>query len=101
MNLSSTDQSPSNIEVVEALKRVYDPEIGINLIDLGVIYDIHFEGSTVRISMTLTTRGCPLHEMITEGVKASVLQVPGVQDCQVHLVWDPPWNPSMMSSFPS
>src|SRR5690349_11512487 len=88
---------PAISQIEGALRSVLDPEIGINLFDLGTIYDIRVENGAVRIIMTLTTRHCPMHEVLTKGVETAVLQIPGIQSCEVQLVWDPPWNPSMIS----
>ncbi|HEU0168114.1 MAG TPA: metal-sulfur cluster assembly factor [Chloroflexota bacterium] len=84
--------------VLEALKEVIDPELGINVVDLGLIYDIAIDGSDVLITMTLTTPGCPLHESIAEAVDEVVrLMVPGAGAVEVELVWDPPWTPDRIS----
>lgn len=84
-------------EVWEALRQVIDPEIGVNLVDLGLIYDVRLEGPQVLVTMTVTTPGCPMEHSLTFGVEASVLCVPGVEGVQVQVVNDPPWNPSMMT----
>ncbi|MFQ5479481.1 MAG: SUF system Fe-S cluster assembly protein [Candidatus Binatia bacterium] len=86
-------------KVVEALRTVYDPEIPVNLYDLGLIYDIRKgnKPGTVSISMTLTTPGCPVAGSMPGMVEQAVLSVDGVEEAQVELVWDPPWNMDMMS----
>ncbi len=84
-------------KIKEQLKKVIDPEIGLSVVDLGLIYDIKVEGDKVHIKMTLTTPGCPLHQMLVRGVERAVAELEGVKDVQVELVWDPPWHPSMMS----
>lgn len=91
-----TEVSPQKDDVLAALKSVIDPEIGINIVDLGLIYDVQVIDGMVGVKMTLTTPGCPLHSYMTEGVRAAVSRVGGVTQCAVMLVWDPPWNPSMM-----
>ena len=83
--------------VLETLRQVLDPEIDCNIIDLGLVYGIAVDGTTVRIQMTLTTQGCPMHESIAWGVKAALLNVEGVEAVEVEVVWDPPWHPSMMT----
>ncbi len=83
--------------VLEALRQVIDPEIGCNLVDLGLIYDIAITGSKVKVTMTLTTPGCPMHESLCTGVQRAVLGLEGVEEAEVELVWDPPWHPSMMT----
>lgn len=89
---------PTDEELREALKTVYDPEIGINIVDLGLIYglDVNDEGS-VDINMTLTAPGCPLSHVIGAQVREALDGVPGITDVKLNLVWSPPWNPSMMS----
>jgi metal-sulfur cluster biosynthetic enzyme len=83
--------------VVETLRQVIDPEIGCNIVDLGLIYSVGITGSIVGVTMTLTTPGCPMHESIRWGVKEALLNLEGVEDAAVDLVWDPPWHPSMMT----
>lgn len=84
-------------DALNALKQVIDPEIGINIVDLGLVYDVQLEGSNARVRMTLTTPGCPMHESITAGVQRTLLSLPGIEEAQVDLVWDPPWHPAMIS----
>jgi len=83
--------------VLEALRGVIDPELGCNIVDLGLVYDITIIGTKVRVTMTLTTPGCPMHERLCNGVQMSLLNLKGVDDAEVKLVWDPPWHPSMMT----
>jgi metal-sulfur cluster biosynthetic enzyme len=85
--------TPSKEQVLEALREVYDPEIPINVVDLGMIYDIIIEGDKVSVKMSLTAPGCPLAGSITDDVKSHLLRVDGVQEADVQLVWDPPWTP--------
>jgi len=82
---------------MKVLKECYDPEIGISLVDLGLIYDVEVKGDKVHIKMTLTTPGCPMHMMMTEDVKEKVGKIKGVKEVNVELVWDPPWTPDRMS----
>lgn len=88
----------SKTDVMEVLKNCYDPEIPINIVDLGLVYDVKVKGSKVDIKMTLTTPGCPMHSMITEDIKRKVKKMKGVKDVDVKLVWDPPWSPKRMSA---
>jgi len=88
---------PTVDNVLNALKNCYDPEIPVNIVDLGLIYDVKNEDGNVYIKMTLTARGCPAHTMISENVKAEVMKLPGVKAAQVEVVWDPPWTPEKMS----
>jgi FeS assembly SUF system protein len=84
--------------VIGAIAEVYDPEIPVNIYELGLIYaiDLHDDGR-VRVEMTLTAPGCPSAQELPEQVRDSVLTVPGVTECEVETVWDPPWDPSRMS----
>ena len=84
--------------VIDALCQIYDPEIPVNIYDLGLIYDVEVEdNSNVTVTMTLTTPHCPVAETMPGEVETRVLYVEGVQDATVNLVWDPPWDPSRMS----
>ena len=84
--------------VVEALKSVYDPEIPVDIYELGLIYDVAIsEDGDATISMTLTTPHCPVAESLPNEVELRVLSVPGIRDAVVNLVWDPPWDPTKMS----
>lgn len=84
--------------VIAALKDIFDPEIPVNIYDLGLIYgvDVDPEGGVV-VTMTLTTPHCPVAESMPGEVELRVSAVPGVRDCEVNLVWDPPWDPAKMS----
>ncbi len=89
---------PTEEEIREALKTVYDPEIGINIVDLGLIYGADVdENGLVDITMTLTAPGCPLSHVIGGQVREALDGMPGVTDVKLNLVWTPPWNPTMMS----
>lgn len=83
--------------VLDALRQVLDPEIGMNIVDLGLIYDVKIAGSEVRVAMTLTTAGCPMSESIRSGAELALLNLPGVTAAHVELVFDPPWHPGMIS----
>jgi FeS assembly SUF system protein len=84
--------------VVEVLKSVYDPEIPVDIYELGLIYDVDIsEDGDATIAMTLTTPHCPVAESLPNEVELRVLSVPGIRDAVVNLVWDPPWDPSKMS----
>jgi FeS assembly SUF system protein len=84
--------------VVEVLKSVYDPEIPVDIYELGLIYDVDIsEDGDARITMTLTTPHCPVAESLPNEVELRVLSVPGIRDAVVNVVWDPPWDPSKMS----
>jgi FeS assembly SUF system protein len=84
--------------VIEALKDIYDPEIPVNIYDLGLIYGVDVTGDgDVAVSMTLTTPHCPVAESMPGEVEMRIGAVPGVRDAEVTLLWDPPWDPSKMS----
>ena len=92
-----TTNEATEKEVVETLRRVIDPELGCNIVDLGLVYGITIAGAKVKVTMTLTTPGCPMHESIGWGVQSALLQIDWVNDAEVELVWDPPWNPSRIN----
>lgn len=84
--------------IVEALRSVYDPEIPVNIYELGLIYDVDLqEGGAVHIKMTLTSPACPVAGSLPGEVQNKIEAVPGVTSAEIELVWDPVWNPSMMS----
>ncbi len=83
--------------IYEALRQIIDPELGINLVDLGLIYDVQTRDGEVAIRMTLTTRGCPLHGSIVQAVERVVRQLAGVVAAHAEVVWEPRWNPDMIS----
>lgn len=83
--------------VLETLRQVIDPEIGCNIVDLGLIYRIACTAGKLTVTMTLTTPGCPMHESIAQGVKNILFTLDGVTDVEVEVVWDPRWIPSMMT----
>jgi metal-sulfur cluster biosynthetic enzyme len=104
-------------EVLSALKSCYDPEIPVNIVDLGLIYTINFAPATsdtlesasagtpeteakqdVTVDMTLTAQGCPEHVNISAQVKSRIEQLPGVRNCNVNIVWTPPWTPERLST---
>lgn len=84
-------------EIREALKEVYDPEIPVNIVDLGLIYGLEIQDGKVKVVMTLTAPGCPIWPMIEAEVKNRILALEGVEDVEVQFVWDPPWNLNMIS----
>lgn len=85
------------LNVREALHAVIDPELGIDIVNLGMVYVITVNGADVAVQMTLTTPGCPLHASIEEQVRLRVGELEGVGDIEVELVWDPPWTPMSMT----
>ncbi|SMF90691.1 Metal-sulfur cluster biosynthetic enzyme [Paenibacillus uliginis N3/975] len=83
--------------IVNRLREVYDPELGINIVDLGLVYEVRDVQEEVYVAMTLTTPGCPMHDMIVSGVKSALSDLPNVADVHVQVVWEPQWTPEMMS----
>ncbi len=84
-------------QVYEALQDCYDPEIPVNIVDLGLVYDVEVEDDTVAVKMTLTAPGCGMGGMIASNAQSLIMEIPGVKDANVDLVWDPPWDPSRIS----
>jgi FeS assembly SUF system protein len=84
-------------KIIEEIKKIYDPEIPVNIYELGLIYDVEVKNDTAKIKMTLTSPNCPVAESLPEDVKDSAMQVEGIEKVDLDLVWDPPWEKSMMS----
>jgi metal-sulfur cluster biosynthetic enzyme len=88
-------------EVLSALKQCYDPEIPVNIVDLGLIYEVRFEQAEdkqdVTIDMTLTAQGCPAHVQISDQVRSRLEQLPGIRNAHVNVVWSPAWTPERLS----
>ncbi len=88
-------------EVLSALKQCYDPEIPVNIVDLGLIYEVRFESvedkQDVTIDMTLTAQGCPAHVQISDQVRSRLEQLPGIRNAHVNVVWSPAWTPERLS----
>ena len=89
-------------EVFSALKQCYDPEIPVNIVDLGLIYGVRLEdvaenNQDVAIDMTLTAQGCPAHVQISEQVKSRLESLPGIRNATVNIIWSPPWTPERLS----
>lgn len=83
--------------LLDTLHQVIDPEINCNIVDLGLVYSVALADGVVKVTMTLTTPGCPMHESISWGVKNALGNLEGVKDVEVEIVWDPPWSPAMMT----
>ena len=88
---------PTKDEVLQALRQVEDPELGMDIVELGLVYDVEVDDSTVKVVHSLTSMGCPAGPYIQEGVAEATRSVPGVEDVQVELTWDPFWTPDRMS----
>ena len=88
---------PSKEEVVEALRQVEDPELGMDIVELGLFYDAEVEGSNVKVQYTLTSMGCPAGAMIQEDIERVIREIPGVEAVESELTFEPPWSPDKMS----
>ncbi len=96
--LTDEERNSIALEVKSALYEVYDPEIGVNIIDLGLVYSINVDtNGFLTIQMTLTTPGCPMHESLSDGVGRAVASIPNLTGGTIDLVWDPPWSPDNMT----
>ena len=84
-------------EITEQLKQVIDPELPLNIVDLGLIYDVELEEGDCRIEMTLTSKDCPMADSIPEVVGRIVSRIPGVESVEVEVIWDPPWSAGRIS----
>ena len=84
-------------KVISEIKKIYDPEIPVNIYELGLIYDISINGNDVIVKMTLTSPNCPVAESLPKEVKDSIMDIKGINKVDLNLVWDPPWDKSMMS----
>ncbi len=94
---ASSSPAANEAEIWAVLRTCYDPEIPLNIVDLGLIYDVAVDGSRVNIRMTLTAPGCPMAGQMAGDVQTKVLTVANVEEVNVELVWEPPWNQGMMT----
>lgn len=98
LNLPGTVQAAADEDALtEALREVYDPELGMSVVDLGLVYEARIEDGSASVRMTLTSMGCPAGPQLMQEVEEAARSVPGVAHAQVELVWSPAWNPTMMS----
>jgi metal-sulfur cluster biosynthetic enzyme len=88
---------PTKDEVVEALRAVEDPELGMDIVDLGLLYDVEIDGPKVKVIHSLTSMGCPAGPMIQEDIVNVASAVDGVEEVEIELTWEPPWTPDRMS----
>jgi len=84
-------------KVIAEIKKIYDPEIPVNIYELGLIYDVSVKEKAVKVKMKLTTPNCPVAESLPKEVKDSIMEIKGVDKVDLDLVWEPPWDKSMMS----
>jgi metal-sulfur cluster biosynthetic enzyme len=84
-------------EILMVLRQIHDPELEINIVDLGLIYGIRIEEGHVEVQMTMTSPGCPMHEIITSAAHYSLQAVKGVESVEIQLVWTPPWSTDLLS----
>ena len=88
---------PTKDEVVEALRTVEDPELGMDIVDLGLLYDVEIDGPKIKVIHSLTSMGCPAGPMIQEDIVNVASAVEGVEEVEIELTWEPPWTPDRMS----
>ena len=84
-------------DIIKELKKIYDPELPVNIYELGLVYDIKVDGKKAQIKMTLTSPNCPVAESLPKEVENGAMQVDGIDEVDLQLVWDPPWTKDMMS----
>jgi metal-sulfur cluster biosynthetic enzyme len=89
--------SPTRDEIINALKQVFDPEIPVNVYDLGLIYEIKIDGDSVAIDMSLTSQSCPAAKELPDMVRTRLVTLPSVSEAEVTVVWEPAWKPAMIS----
>ena len=101
--MDSINETIIEAQIIEAIRTCFDPEIPVNIVDLGLIYDVRFEsapedGQNVTVDMTLTAQGCPAHVEIGQQVKSRLESLPGIRNANVNVVWNPPWTPERLSA---
>jgi metal-sulfur cluster biosynthetic enzyme len=101
--MSTTTDDPRLATIWTALATVLDPELGLDIVTLGLVYGVDLDGATARITHTLTTPGCPMERVITGGVRTAVSAVEGIDSVETCIVWEPAWHPGMIApgAFPS
>jgi metal-sulfur cluster biosynthetic enzyme len=87
----------SKEEVLEILRQVEDPELGMDVVDLGLVYDVEVESSTAKVTYSLTSMGCPAGPLIAQDMEGAIRQVEGIEEVELELTFDPPWTPDKMS----
>src|ERR1044071_5500466 len=96
--MPSSADDPILTTIWTALATVIDPELGLDVVTLGLVYGVEIEGPTARITYTLTTPGCPMERAITDGIRQAVCSIEGIDRVDTHVVWDPAWHPGMIAS---
>ena len=96
--LEVTSEALSAQELLERLRTVIDPEIGINIVDLGLVYDVHVDDATIGVIMTMTTPACPLGPYLEEAVESALGDCAGARLVEVHVTFDPPWTPQAITA---
>ena len=100
MTAQADPAAPSEDAIRDALRFVVDPEVGLNVVDLGLVYSIEVSAKRIGVRMTMTTPACPVADTLVESARAAVrAAAPGITNIDIELVWDPPWNPDMMSEI--
>lgn len=89
--------NPRTDAIWQALGTVIDPELGLDIVTMGLVYEVELEGDVVRVTHTLTTPGCPMEGIITQGIRDALAQVEGIREVETQLTWDPAWNPAMIA----
>jgi metal-sulfur cluster biosynthetic enzyme len=92
-----TDRMATREEVLEVLRQVEDPELGMDIVDLGLLYEVEVEASTAKVTYSLTSMGCPAGPLIAQDIDGAVRQVDGIENVELELTFDPPWTPERMS----
>jgi metal-sulfur cluster biosynthetic enzyme len=88
---------PTRDEVIDALRVVEDPELGMDIVELGLLYDVEVEGPKVHVTFSLTSMGCPVGPLLEQQIQETVASMPGVGEVESELTWEPPWTPEKMS----
>jgi len=95
--IAGSSDAPTREQVVQALGGVLDPELGMSVVELGLIYGIEIVNGIVKITMTLTAPGCPVHDVMPAWIRQALITVPGVESVDVHITFDPPWTPERIN----